>query len=347
MASKNPNDNEEQTTENTFNVPNPYARDYLDTVQGRILNDSTTEKRECELRLFVEHLHEHDTSVLEAEKSDVKEFLRVQSDKDNRRETIRNKLSGIRELYKHIRTECDDAEPALKPHALDDMDQLVKKFTTPPAMNREGLDEDEFDKLVEAAACYRDQLMILVAYETAARNTELRNIRIEDIDLKKSKIKFPSTKGNKSTTKPITEKLALELEQWIEVDREAWPTAERSPYLFPADSGEKIETNEGFNKIIKEAAERADIQQIKDTSKLTDRQIETMNSGTEQRKWSKVTAHVLRHTHVKHFIGELDDNVIQDHLDHESFATTEKYYIPEEDYDDEIRDAVSGSWNLG
>lgn len=315
-----PNDDEEQTDERTFDVPNPHARQYLHDQASVVLSESTLGKRECELRLFVEFLHKQKyTRVLDADESDVEAFLKTYADKGNRQETLRNKLSAVRELYKYIHTHSD--ELTLEPYALDDMGRKIEKYNTPESMKREGLDEDEFKRLIEAAACYRDKLMILVAYETAARNKEVRNLRLHDIDLNERKIHFQRMKGDKSAGKPITERLALELEQWIEVDRAAWSTAAESDYLFPADNSEKLETNEGFNKIIKDAARRADIQEIKDESTLTERQQETMDAEENTREWRRVTAHV-------------------------PFATTEEYYLPDENYDDAIRDAMSDSWNL-
>lgn len=93
----------------------------------------------------------------------------------------------------------------LEPYALDDMGRKIEKYNTPKTMNREGLDEDEFDQLVKAAVFRRDQLMILIAYETAARNRELRLLKLDDVDLENNKIRFRRMKGGKSIEKPITD----------------------------------------------------------------------------------------------------------------------------------------------
>jgi site-specific recombinase XerD len=348
-AATTPNDDDdEQDDDRSFDVPNRHAREYLDEQYPVVLSGSTLGKRECELRLFVEFLHtQRYKKVKHATLDDVEAFFKAYARKGNRQETLRNKLSAVRELYKYIRTNTDDADDvALGPHALDDMDRKIKKYNTPETMTREGLDKGEFDELVEAAACYRDQLMMLVAYETAARNKEVRNLRCQDVDLEEQRIYFRRMKNGKSAGKPISDNLTLELRRWLKSDRATWPTAEDSDYLFPADWGEKIATNEGFNQIIKEAAERAGIQKIKDESTLTERQQETMETDEDTREWRRVTAHVLRHTHVKHFHDELEDDALQENLGHESFATTEEFYLPEENHDEAIRNALSDSWDL-
>ncbi|MFU1780573.1 tyrosine-type recombinase/integrase [Haloarcula japonica] len=347
IAPTPPNDDDEQPDEQQFDVPSPHARKYLHDQASVVLSESTLGKRKCELRLFVEFLHkQRGTTILDADKADVEAFLKAYARKGNRQETLRNKLSAVRELYKYTHTHSDADELVLEPYALDDMGRKIEKYNTPESMKREGLDEDEFEQLVEAAKFRRDQLMILVAYETAARNKELRLLKLDDVDLEDNKVRFRRTKGSKSIEKPITERLAFEIEQWIEVDRAAWPTAEESDYLFPADKSEKLKTNEGFNNIIKEAASRAGIQEIKDESTLTERQQETMDAEGDTREWRRVTAHVLRHTHVKHFHDELEDDVLRENLGHESFSTTEEYYLPDEDHAETIRDAMSDSWDL-
>jgi site-specific recombinase XerD len=108
-AATTPNDDGEQDDDRSFDVPNQHAREYLDEQYPVVLSGSTLGKPECELRLFVEFLHTRNKKINYATLDDVEVFFKTYDQKANRQETLRNKLSAVRELYKYIRTNTDDA----------------------------------------------------------------------------------------------------------------------------------------------------------------------------------------------------------------------------------------------
>jgi integrase len=133
----------------------------------------------------------------------------------------------------------------------------------------------------------------------------VRNLRCQDVEREEQRIHLRQVKKCKSAGEPISDSLAFELRRWLKSGWATWPTAEGGDYLSPADGSERIETNERFNKMIKQATERADIQEIKDESTLTEQQQDMMDAEEDTREWQRVTIHVLHHTHVKHFHDQL------------------------------------------
>jgi integrase/recombinase XerD len=165
-----PNDDDEQDNDRSFDVPNKHTGECLNEQSPIVLSESTLGKHERKLRLFVGFLHtQRYNKIKHATVGNVETIFKAYAMKDNCQETLRNKLSVVSELYKYIRIETDDADDVvLEPHTLYEMDRKIKKYNTPETMIREGLDREEFDELVEGAACCRGQLMMLMARNRCA-----------------------------------------------------------------------------------------------------------------------------------------------------------------------------------
>jgi len=73
--------------------------------------------------------------------------------------------------------------------------------------------------------------------------------------------------------------------------------------VFPSRRGEKLSSNGSLNEIVKDAAERADIQDVIGRSRLTSTEQDVLHTEKEYREWHRVTVHTLRHS----FITLLED----------------------------------------
>ncbi|ARS89333.1 tyrosine-type recombinase/integrase [Natrarchaeobaculum aegyptiacum] len=319
-----------------FAVPNKYAKEYLQHAADLKLASSSTKTYESNLRGYVIFLHDDNTSVLEATFTDVLEFVEECVRLGNRRSTIEGKVTTISELYKYIRLRTEEGDQLqLEPLRVGNID--VSRYQTPEPIEREALSREELRRLFDAFDSYRNRLMAVVAVETGLRNSDLRDLKIADLDFDYLQIHISDPKGSKPYDVPISDKLAYELEFWLQHHRTGYARSDESPYVFPSQCGLKLETNSSFNQIVRDAAEQAGLQEVIGESQIQ------RNDGSmlerDVRQWHRVTPHTLRHS----FITLLADSGIdisyrQLVANHASAETTREYTHLTEDHFSTVRD---------
>ena len=276
---------------------NPYVEDYLSTNEGIRLAPRTVRTYRTMLVGYVRYLREQEITVMEAELTDVIDFVEHCVRRGNRESTISGKLTAIGQLYRHIKLRMDtDASPRVNPIEIETID--VGRYRTPPPVKREALSRDEVRRLFDAMDCYRDRLLAVTAIETGLRNSDLRELRLQDIEYEELAVHVRDPKGSIPYDVPISEELAFELEWWVENQRNGFATAASSQYIFPSQQSDRLETNGSLNQIIKSAAERAGIQCIVGTSKVNSEPSGESGPYTRTMNWHRVTPHTLRHTYL-------------------------------------------------
>jgi integrase/recombinase XerD len=201
----------------------------------------------------------------------------------------------IKELYVFIRLRTAAAELlTIDPIEIEQID--LAEYNVPPPIEREPLTREELRKLFDAMDSYRNRLLAVVAVETGLRNSDLRNIRLADVDFNSAKIHVHNPKNSIPYDVPISRDLRIELQIWCDQYRDAYAPTIDSQYLFPAHHGAKLKTNGGLNTIIKSAAERAGIQEVLGTSKVSSGRGERSQEDYSVKEWHRVTVHTLRHT---------------------------------------------------
>lgn len=311
--------------DDSFLVSHELFRAYLDAKKGAKLCSGTAEKRDVNLRLFQEFLEEEQQStVLDADYDDLETFVETRAQKGLTRETVRNKLSAMKQAYKYINFRTDYEANLRSGHFEEIMGEL-SDYNWGANIKRKPLDRDEVVQLYKEAS-KRDEMIIRVLVETALRNSDLRDIKLDHLqfdDKDDPTIYVPDSKNNESYEIPVSHKLALDIEKYIRLYRDA---PRNSDYLFPAEQGPKLETNEGLNSCLKEIAEDAGIQDIIGTSPLTERQKEMMNTDQDYREWNRVIVHVLRHTGLTLMVDAGVPKEIARYIaNHEQLETLEKY----------------------
>ena len=275
----------------------PLVEDYLQANADIILAPMTVDAYRSRLSTYTTYLDDQDRSILDAEKEDVVGFIEEGVRNGNRQSTLRTKLSTIIEFYKHIRLRTDaGSELSLDPLELETID--VGKYRTPDELQRVALSREEVRKLFDAMSSYRNRLFVGTGVETGLRNSDLRELKIEDADFENETLHVRSPKGNSPYDVPISNDLVFELDYWIQEYRPAYGGSTDSSFLFPGQTSAKLETNGSLNGIVKKAAERAGIQDVIGTSELADGQREALNTQKREREWSRVTVHTLRHTYI-------------------------------------------------
>jgi integrase/recombinase XerD len=173
-------------------------------------------------------------------------------------------------------------------------DPNLSKYNTPEPIEREALTRREVRLLFDEFDSYRDRLMAVVGVETGLRNSDIRGLRLQDINEETLYVHDP--KNSKPYDVPVSDQLRDELQVWVDRHRPGYPSASESEYVFLSQSGGPLQTNAGLNQTIKEAAEKAGIQETIGASKLSDDRKEQLNTDQNFIEWKRVTAHTLRHT---------------------------------------------------
>lgn len=181
-----------------------------------------------------------------------------------------------------------------------------------------------------ASPTLRNELIIRLLYQTGLRRAELAKTRLKDIDTDERIINVRAEKSHHNRIVGYQANLSTLLTRWIDVNRKSLSTA-GSPYLFPTSHSEQISPGM-INKIVRDAAERAGLQQ---------HVFEDAGGGDQV----KITAHTLRHScAVQTLKNGMDTRRLQKLLGHAQIETTEKYLrLSDDDVLDAVRKYGAGS----
>jgi integrase/recombinase XerD len=281
------------TNKSEYRVPNDLAREYLAANDGLVLERSTIETYDSHLTEYVTYLHQQGTSVVSATWDTVESFVEACVGRGNRRSTISGKLSTVAELYRYAKLDAEEnVELALDPIQFRSID--LSEYNVPAPIEREALSRREVRLLFDEFTSYRDRLMAVVGVETGLRNSDIRGLRLQDVNEETLYVHEP--KNSTPYTVPISDQLRDELQIWIDRHRPGYPSAEVSDYVFLSQNGGPLRTNASLNQMVKTAAKRAGVQETIGKSELSDARKEQLGTDQDSIEWKRVTAHTLRHT---------------------------------------------------
>ncbi|WP_246984453.1 tyrosine-type recombinase/integrase [Halorientalis marina] len=197
---------------------------------------------------------------------------------------------------------------------------------------REGvfyLESDEVDQLIEAADGFRDKLIIRILVSTGMRRSECISLRLRDVEPDQKYILIYERKNDDYRKVGFrSDKLARDLQMWIDHYREQEYGAAESDYLFPPDGkGNSDHLGETVVRdIVVEAAESAGIQDDYGTDAM----------GRTQHL---VTPHALRATFaVQCAKNGIPAPMVKEALGHHSLNVTDIYTsVIDDDAADMIR----------
>jgi len=144
----------------------------------------------------------------------------------------------------------------------------------------------------------RDYLILALLYSTGIRRTELKNLKVSDIDLKSGLITVLG-KGNKQRVAPMGESTIADVENYLSI---------RNAFL------------------IEKGQEQADLFLNKNGEDLSVRSINRLVSKYAKQQGLEFTPHTLRHSFATHLLENgADLLLIKEILGHSSLSTTQKY----------------------
>lgn len=247
--------------------------------------------------------HRRKVSDLKIEDLDAKlvgSFLQhLERDRRNSTSSRNNRLSAIHAFFALV---CLN-EPALASHCQRVMAIPFKRFERNPV---EFLSCEETKALLNApnTATWlgrRDQLLLDVAVQTGLRNSELTQMRRQDVQFGTGAHVRCLGKGRKARCTPLRSDVAARLAHWLAL----LPQEPTTP-VFPTARG---------NPMSSDALQR-----------LVARHIKSAGKTCPSLRLKKVTPHTLRHTTAMDLLHRgVDITVIALWLGHESIQTTHIY----------------------
>lgn len=319
-----------------YNLPHSLAREWIAKRHGPRWCDSTIATYQSHVRIFLSYLEEKKTTLLNATFDDLLSYIEFRVTIGSAKGTIGIFRSVLKDLYRYIQVRTD-ADANIKPAQFDEIN--LNSYNFEGGFSRGAIEIGEVNRLFECFECDRNRLMAYFAVVTAVRNSDIRELRVKDVDYDELEIFIPNPKNGESYTVPMSNELASKLKQWEESGREQYATAESSSYIFPSKLGEKLEDNESFSDPVVEAAKRAGIQEI--IGKEVILNSEHLREPT-QRKIYRVTPHTLRHTCLTILkMAGAPPEARKKLANHANIETTEDYtHDDDDDWKDLIRDLL-------
>jgi len=146
----------------------------------------------------------------------------------------------------------------------------------------------------------RDKAILELFYSSGLRNSELRNLAVNDVDLQERLIRIRHAKGDKERVIPVGRIAASYIEEYLRQVRPKLATGEATDVLFLSNRGRRLD--ESFPAHI--------VQKYARRGKITRR----------------VNAHTMRHTCATHLLRcKAPLRYIQELLGHTSLNTTQIY----------------------
>ena len=161
---------------------------------------------------------------------------------------------------------------------------------------KQPLTEEELARVFAAAKLPRDRALLALMIDTGLRNREVRELRVEDVDLEQRQVRVRRGKGAKSRNVPLSLEAARHVRRWL-------PHRDRlSPWLFHSlrhDNVGEAFTRNGLYQVISDLGKRAGV---------------------------KVGPHLLRHSFARSFIAQHGSvAALQSMLGHSSLQVTGRY----------------------
>lgn len=108
---------------------------------------------------------------------------------------------------------------------------------------------EEFPDLLDAAACERDRAVIAIGMFTLMRGSEIRTLRIRDVDFDRGEVSMYRHKTKQADVLPLTNELNRELVTWLNYYRHRMGRLEPDWFLTPARGPLPMTWNEAAGKL--------------------------------------------------------------------------------------------------
>lgn len=313
---------------------------------------STIDRRTTEIRYWLEFCETHDINPLEADKEEVQAYIQSITDKANT--TILSYFASVSSFYSIATVDkLNDKFNDIYQNPCSDINlrRDYDIYSTSEYKRRQAKNTDEsittipvqdIEKAISEATGtgqtrIRNQIIIRLLFYTAVRTDELVRIKTENINwddctinVRSSKIKQEENPNIYRRDVIFPEKFKYQLRRWVENIRPSYSKySDQSPYLFLTSQSEQISKNT-INQIVKESAEKADVQQPLNPPNPA--------SKSDVKEWL-FTPHRIRRTAISYWVNKcesIDLHHARKIAGHAQIQRTMSYVDTD---DDELREA--------
>ncbi|MCQ2914622.1 MAG: site-specific tyrosine recombinase XerD [Alphaproteobacteria bacterium] len=275
---------------------------------GAVQNTIDAYRRDLEN--LSDFLNNKKKNFVNAQISDLRDYLELQTKNGYSIRTQSRRLSAIREFYKFLYT-----EKIRKDNPSDVLDSPKKGRVLPKYLSEEEVSNliQATDKLPNDFKKIRMRALLEILYASGMRVSELLNLPVSVANLKDNSLLIRG-KGSKDRLVPLTDIAKKSIKEWIPIREMHLPHGRTSKWLFPAFGKLGHLDRTVFFRELKAVAVLANIDP------------------------NKVSPHVLRHSFASHLIQhDADLRSVQVMLGHSDISTTQIYTHV---LDDRLKEAV-------
>jgi integrase/recombinase XerD len=258
------------------------------------LSKNTIISYSLDLKGLQSWLQSNNKNLMNCSESDLNSFLATKFDNGIAASSITRSLSSIKGFYNWLQV---SGSIQINPSELIESPKVGRKLPL-------NLSENDIDRLLDAPDCTtlrgkRDKTILELLYATGLRISELTNLELSQIDLKRGLIKILG-KGGKERIVPIGETALDWVRDYLDNVRKDIINKNDNIYLFLSDKGTKL------------------------SRKLCWNFISSYSKRVLDNKY--ISPHSLRHAFATHLLNNgADLRSVQMLLGHSSLSTTQIY----------------------
>jgi integrase/recombinase XerD len=258
------------------------------------LSQNTLSSYSSDLATLSEWLESHHSSLTQADKKRLLQYLAQRVDKVTSSRSTARLLSSLRRFYRYLLRESIIT--------IDPTQEIESPRLGRPLPH--SLTEKEVESLLSAPDSHtlegqRDKVMLEVLYATGLRVSELVNLTTGQVNMRQGTLRLTG-KGNKERLVPLGEIAMDYLSNYLKLTRKQIVNESTTEAVFPTRRGGAM-TRQAFWYSIKRYAVIANIQ-------------------------SKISPHTMRHAFASHLLNHgADLRVVQLLLGHSDLSTTQIY----------------------
>ncbi len=271
----------------------------LQTEDGLALNTILSYGKDLEL--FEKFLDAEKLTLKQVKTQTLKDYLFVLHQQKLKATSIARKISCLKNFFKFLVNEnFIESSPATNLQT-PKREAKIPKFLS---------EEEIFKLLATAESDLRLSCMLEILYAAGLRVTELVSLPVSVIQREGQTLRnylLVKGKGGKERIAPLNKAAIAKLLEYLKVredssDNSSGNSPGNSPWLFSGSSPSKHLTRQGFHKMLKRIALKADLDP------------------------ARVHPHVIRHSFATHLLNSgVDLRVLQELLGHSDISTTEIY----------------------
>jgi len=276
----------------------PLVRNFLDYLKvEKGLTPLTVGAYKSDLIQFAEFLAARRRDLYKATREDVRGFMSQLFANGVKDRSVARKLSTLRHFYKYLLLDrIIKQDPTLEIDSPKQWKVLPKSLAVSEIDAMMESAGQAGDSKLSAALAQRDQTMLEVFYAGGMRDSEIINVKLEDLKLELGYI-LVRGKGDKERIVPIGKAAQERVSAYLADGREALLNGKISSMLFVQRGGGKLTRQRGW-------------QRVKDSSA----------SG------SHASPHMLRHSCATHMVENgADLRTVQTILGHADISTSQIY----------------------